>query len=75
MYASFVSQSFLAAEDKIFYEADFSYCEAVYFVESKLSLKLRSNGHEKTTLRNSDYCKEKLHFLTMLPPMKTSVTY
>ena len=45
----------VATEDKntIVYQIDCSNCEAVYFSESKLSLKSRSDGH-KRSVRNCD---------------------
>ena len=43
----------VATEDKnnIVYEIDYSNCQAVYFGESKRSLKLRSDEH-KRSIRN-----------------------
>ena len=48
----------VAAEDKgnIFHEIDCSNCEAVYFGESKRSLKSRSD-ERKRSVRNCDYDK------------------
>ena len=42
----------VATEDKnnIVYEIDYSNCQAVYFGESKRSLKLRSDEHKKICL-------------------------
>ena len=51
----------VATEDKnnIVYEIDCSNCEAVYFGESKRSLKLRSDEH-KRPVRNCDCDKNKI---------------
>ena len=51
----------VATEDKnnIVYEIDCSNCEAVYFGESKQSLKLRSDEHKKS-VRNYDFHKSEL---------------
>ena len=51
----------VATEDKnnILYEIDCSNCEAVYFGESKQSLKLRSDEHKKS-VRNYDFHKSEL---------------
>ena len=51
----------VASEDKnnIVYEIDCSYCEAVYFGESKQSLKWRSYKH-KRYVRNCDCVKNEI---------------
>ena len=51
----------VATEDKhnIVYEIDCSNCEAVYFGESKRSLKWRSD-EQKRSVRNCDYDKNEL---------------
>ena len=51
----------VATEDKnnIVYEIHFSNCEAVYFGESKRSLKLRSDEH-KRSVRNCDCDKNEI---------------
>ena len=51
----------VATEDKIniVYEIDCSNCEAVYFGESKLSLKSRSDEH-KRSVRNCDCDKNEI---------------
>ena len=51
----------VATEDKnkIVYEIDCSKCEAVYFGESKRSLKLRSDEH-KRSVSNCDYDKNEI---------------
>ena len=51
----------VATEDKnnIVYETDCSNCEAVYFGESKRSLKSRSNEH-KRSVRNCDCDKNEI---------------
>ena len=51
----------LAAEDKnnIVYKIDCSNCKAVYFGESKRSLKLRSDEH-KRSVRNCDCDKNEI---------------
>ena len=51
----------IATEDKstIVYEIDYSKCEAVYFGESKRSLKSRSDEH-KRSVRNYDCDKNEI---------------
>ena len=51
----------VATEDKnnIFYEIDYSNCQAVYFGESKPSLKSRSDEH-KRSVRNCDCDKNEI---------------
>ena len=54
------AKDWVATEDKnnIVYEIDYSNCEAVYFGESKQSLKSRSDEHKKS-VRNCDFDKNK----------------
>ena len=51
----------VATEDKnnIIYEIEYSYCEAVYFGESKRSLKLGSDEH-KRSVNNCDCDKNEI---------------
>ena len=55
------AKDLVATENKknIFYEIDFSNCQAVYFGESKRSLKSRSDEH-KRSIRNCDCDKNEI---------------
>ena len=48
-----------ADKNNIVYEIDYSNCQAVYFGESKRSLKLRSDEH-KRSVRNCDCDKNEI---------------